>query len=226
MKKGAQSALGGLIVILIIIGIVALFIWIAYWVITLQMKTFEILFGNGWLYIGFWITGLLLSAINIPLYETAERDVIYINLGGGILPSLFTCYLLVKFWNFLNLAILFLAVLITIFISRLVSWYVKGKGVFILLLAVVFTSTILTYFLPFSTNSLNIDPLALKLAFGYIIGTLGVLIGADLLHLGMIGKDGRWGDKLSIGGAGTSDGVWSIGLSTMFWILLFHSIFC
>jgi len=117
------------------------------------------------------------------------------------------------------------ALLLIITVSRAVSWYVKGKSVLAILLVIVFSSVLIAHFLPFSTDSLNNGVLPLKLAFGYVIGTMGALIGVDLLHLGMIERDGSWGENLSIGGAGIKDGIWLVGLKTMFWILVFHSFF-
>jgi len=213
------------IAIILVVAIIGVLLYVFYWLITMQMKTFEILFGNGWLYIAFFIAGLIFSLVNIPLYETEELDEVYVNLGGCILPLILTGYLLYKTWFLLNPIMFFVATLTTIAISRIVSWYKKGKGVLIAAIIVEIASTLIVHFLPFAVGYLDKDPLSLKLAFGYIIGTLGVLIGGDILHLGMIGRDGRWNDKLSIGGAGTKDGVWSIGLTIMLFVLLSHYIF-
>ena len=48
----------------------------------------------------------------------------------------------------------------------------------------------------------------------YISGTLGTLIGADLLNLGKIGELGA--PVASIGGAGTFDGVFLTGIIAAF----------
>jgi uncharacterized membrane protein len=48
-----------------------------------------------------------------------------------------------------------------------------------------------------------------RAVLAYIGGTLGVLIGADLLHLRDIGK--TWAPVASIGGAGTFDGIFLSG---------------
>jgi len=47
-------------------------------------------------------------------------------------------------------------------------------------------------------------------AIAYISGTLGVLIGADLLHLKLVPKLGT--PLASIGGAGTFDGMFLTGI--------------
>jgi len=57
--------------------------------------------------------------------------------------------------------------------------------------------------------------LALLLAPGYaapvafVAGTLGVLLGADVLNLG---KAQKYGGFLSIGGAGVFDGIFLVGI--------------
>lgn len=220
-----NDGIGKWIEAVLTIGVVVVSLYALYRMVRLYVKPFEILFGSGWWYIAFLVLGSVLSIINIPLYKTRERDTIHVNVGGCILPLLLSGYLLHKTWFALDPTMIVVASLITILVSRLTSWYVKGTGVLIVAIAVEFTSTLIAHFLPFSVNYLNSDLLPLKLAFGYIIGTIGVLVGGDLLHIGMIGRDGSWGDKLSMGGAGTKDGVWSIGLGTMFLILISRNIF-
>ena len=217
--------IGGILVIGLIIGIIILVVYVFYWIVTTNVKVFEILFGNGWLYFGFLILGAVLSVKNIPLYETRNGAMVYANVGGCIVPVLLSIYLFWLIQPFLNLPVFIVALFVTITVSRMVSWYVKGKGVLGILLIVTFTSALIAHFSSFSNGSLDGGVLPLKLAFGYVIGTIGALVGADLLHLGMIERDGEWGQRLSIGGAGIKDGIWSVGLKTMFWILVFHIFF-
>lgn len=218
-SKG-NAFLGRLLALAGIIGAILLAICAVYCLVTLNMKVFEVLFfGNGWLYLVFVLLGFLFSFINIPLYETKEHDVVHINLGGGILPLLLSAYFLYKIWPFLNLFVAAIVVLAVILLSRLLSVYRAGKGVQMLLVAHWFI--ILVSALAVCLTSSVPDMLPMKLAFGYIVSTIGVFIGADLLHLGMIGRDGRWGEKPSIGGAGVLDGVWLIGLNTMLLIYVF-----
>lgn len=208
------------------IGVILLICSVIYWVILIHMEVFEILFGNGWLYFAFLIAGFILSIINIPLYKTAELDVIYVNVGGCILPLLLTGYLLLyKLWDTLNPLMFVAATLVVILVARLTSWYEKGRGVLGIGLFTYLSAAFLALFFPFYGNIPIGDLLLFKLAIGYTIATIGVIVGTDLLHLGMIGRDGKWGDELSIGGAGIKDGVWLAGLNTMFLILLFHHLF-
>jgi|GEM_PF-2784642 hypothetical protein len=210
--------------LIIFIAILAAILYLIYWLVMLHMKTFEILFGNGWLYFAFLLAGFVLSFINIPLYQTGERDIVFVNVGGCLLPLGLSAYLLYKIWYAINPTMLLLAILIVILVSRAVSWYVEGEGVLIFLAIVEISIVLLAHFLPFYSNT-NSNLTWLKMAFGYAIGSVGVLIGGDLLHISMIGRDGRWHDKLSIGGAGTKDGIWAVGITSMLLILLCHNFF-
>lgn len=213
-RKRRTLLLTEIILLLIFVGLVGFIIYMFYWTTTMYMKVFEIIFGNGWYYIYLIIAGLVFSIINIPLFDTDEGDTIYVNVGGCVVPTIITAYFFYKFNSSFNLMSLFGAMIGTIIVSRIVSVYVKGKGVLIVAIVV----ELLSVFISIKLN----DVLLVRLTFGYIIATIGVIIGGDLMHIGFIGSDGSWGDKLSIGGAGVRDGVWTIGLSTMFFILLAH----
>jgi len=212
------------ILLIIFLAIIAAIIYFIYWLITIHMKIFEILFGNGWLYFVFLIAGLLLSSINIPLYQTKEKDIIFVNAGGCLLPLGLSFYLLYKILYAVNPLMFLVAIFIVTVISRLVSWYEEGEGVWIFLTIVEISIVLLAHFLPFYSST-NSDLIWLKMAFGYVIGTIGVLVGGDLIHIIRIRKDGRWRDKLSIGGAGTKDGIWTVGITSMLLILLANYFF-
>jgi uncharacterized membrane protein len=199
-----------------VILIIATFVYLVWWIVTTKMEIFGIIFGNPWYYIYLTIACLVLSIINIPLYRNKENDTIYVNAGGCLLPLFITLYLLYNYWRLLNPLIIPITLLM-IFVSRVVSWYVKGKGVLIVLILVELMTTWLACYL--SKDILT------RLVLGYTVSTIGVLVGGDLLHLYKIGTDGEWGDKLSIGGAGLDDGVWSVGISTMFYIMVLTQIF-
>jgi uncharacterized membrane protein len=204
--------------------IAALVIFVLYLVFTVYWRTFEILFGYGWMFFVIIFLGIFLSVINIPLYQTREQDIIFVNAGGCILPVIITVYLLSKFWSIYQPVMLLIGIGIAVAISRLLSWYQSGRGIFVQLVIIQLAAAFIALFLPFY-NATNGEILPFKLAFGYIIGTIGVLVGADLLHLSKVGRDGRYGDELSIGGAGTNDGVWACGLGTMFFIFILNYLF-
>ena len=65
----------------------------------------------------------------------------------------------------------------------------------------------------------HFSPISCPVQIAYIGGTMGALIGADLLNLRNIAGVGP---VVSIGGAGTFDGVYLTGLSSVL-LLLFLS---
>jgi uncharacterized membrane protein len=197
----------GIVAGLIVLAIFGAILYVIYWVITMQMLTFELLFGNGWLFILFVVIGSILSMVNVPFYKVRSNAYLSLNLGGAGLPCLLSFYLLYFHWNSLNLIYLLLSLVITIIASRILSVYVSGIGVLGLVIAIEFLSVFIVHSLGGGIIS--------KLVFAYIISTYGVLIGADILHLREITNDKKWKGTMSIGGAGIRDGVWSAGLVAM-----------
>jgi len=166
---------------------------------------------------------LLGSAINLPLFtipasrpptppadpilrgllrqmqqEFTGRTLIAINVGGGLIPIFFSLYLLRH--NDLDLTQLLLGIGGVAFISHLASRPVPGLGIGMPILVAPVSAALLAILLAPEQSA----PLA------YISGTLGVLIGADLLRLRDIGKMGI--PMAAIGGAGTFDGIFLTGL--------------
>jgi uncharacterized membrane protein len=169
------------------------------------------------------ICSLLGSAINLPLFTTrAERPdindvpamfrgilrqamreftgktVVAINVGGAIVPVLFSIYLLRHHplpWSEVVLAIVLVAI-----ICRVTSRPIPGLGIGM----PVFVAPLSAALVAILTNPEYSAPLA------YICGTLGVLIGADVLRIHEIRKMGA--PVASIGGAGTFDGIFITGI--------------
>lgn len=137
------------------------------------------------------------TLIKPPPFEKG-RTIIAINVGGALIPLSFSLYLiLLHKINFINLSAAILAVTT---ISYVFSKPVKGIGIGI----PVFIAPIMAAFTALVIEPSNSAPLA------YICGTLGVLIGADLLRLNDIKRMGV--PIASIGGAGTFDGVFFTGI--------------
>ena len=124
--------------------------------------------------------------------------IIAINLGGCVIPLCFSIYLM--FWNRLDLLQVTGAVTIVTVVSYLFSRPIAGLGIGMPFLIAPLTAAVVAILI----NNEQSAPLA------YIGGTLGVLIGADLLHLRDIRKIGS--PFASIGGAGTFDGIFLTGL--------------
>ena len=168
------------------------------------------------------ICTLLGSAINLPLFTiTAEepsaetkqmlhslllnrplpfngKTVIAVNAGGALIPLSFSIYLMSA--NELPMNRVVLAIAIVAAVCRIASRPVAGLGIGIPVFVAPFTAALTALLLTPEQSA----PMA------YICGTLGVLIGADLLRLTDIRKLGA--PVASIGGAGTFDGIFFTGI--------------
>jgi uncharacterized membrane protein len=126
------------------------------------------------------------DAINWP------GTVIAVNVGGAVIPLLVSLYLIMKFRIFgpalLGIAVVALA-------SHLVAHPIRGMGI----AEPVFVPTLVTVFTALLISRKYAAPLA------YISGSIGTLVGADLMNLGLI--RGLGAPVASIGGAGTFDGI-------------------
>ena len=133
----------------------------------------------------------------VPLTQELPGTVLAINAGGAVIPILLSLYLIVK--NALYKLSLF-GVLVVSAVCYSLAEPVPGLGiampVFVPPLATAITVLIL--------SRKHAAPLA------YISGSLGTLIGADLLNLGII--QGLGAPVASIGGAGTFDGIFVTAL--------------
>ena len=161
---------------------------------------------------------LLGSLINIPLWSRkikikekqlpfpfsvffyypprVQEQTIAINFGGAVMPILISIYLL-KFAPFIEVLI---ATLVITLLSKFLAKPVKGIGIAMPAFIPPLVSAVLAMLL----SPHNAAPVA------YISGTLGVLVGADLLNLNKLSKMG--GYILSIGGAGVFDGIFLVGI--------------
>jgi len=136
-------------------------------------------------------------------YTPHTTTLLAINLGGAIIP------IFISSWVFASLLIhtyyiLAIKSIIAIVIVAIVSYVsakpVKGMGIAI------------PAFIPPIVASLTALFMAPEnpVAVAYIAGTLGTLIGADLMHMKDVEKLGA--PVASIGGAGTFDGVFLAGI--------------
>jgi len=143
-----------------------------------------------------------------------ERTVLAINVGGGIVPVLLSLYLLaasVAMTGSLRTAgLALLGIPLVSLLVHLTSRVVPGLGIvtpfFIAPLAALACGLVLS--IPSGGGSMAAPVIA------YTSGTLGVLIGADLLNLDRIRDLGA--PMVSIGGAGTFDGIFLAGVIAAF----------
>jgi uncharacterized membrane protein len=133
-----------------------------------------------------------------PLWNFRNRTVVALNVGGGLIPVAFSAYL------FQHSELHLLEILQGIFFVSLVSFFfsrpIRGIGIGMPILIAPLSAALIAILLNPDASA----PLA------YISGTMGVLIGADLLRLKDIRKLGA--PFAAIGGAGTFDGIFITGI--------------
>jgi uncharacterized membrane protein len=132
------------------------------------------------------------------LPPVSDKIMVTVNVGGAVVPVAFSFYLITH--NPLHPLQVASAVAAVALIARTISRPLPGIGIgmpgLIAPIAAALIATVL-------------DPQQ-RAPLAYIGGSLGVLIGADLLRLNDIRKLGS--PYASIGGAGTFDGVYVTGL--------------
>jgi uncharacterized membrane protein len=133
----------------------------------------------------------------VPMVSKWPGTVIAVNLGGAVIPTLLAVYLVVKNRLYVQA---FLGVVVATVIVHQVAYPVRGVGIAVPILIPPATATVIALLL-----SRRYAP-----ALAFIVGTLGTLIGADLLNLGKI--QGLGAPVASIGGAGTFDGIFTAGI--------------
>ena len=123
--------------------------------------------------------------------------VLAVNVGGAVIPTIMSTYLVIRYQLWFKAAI---AVAAIAFIIHAMATPVHGIGIAV----PVFVPVVATAILAFILSREYAAPLA------YIGGSMGTLIGADLLNLDKIG--GLGAPVASIGGAGTFDGIFLTGI--------------
>ena len=132
------------------------------------------------------------------LERLSGRTLIAVNVGGCLIPLLFSIYLFST--QPLMFSEILLGILMVTLVSYVYSFPVKGIGIGMPMLIAPLSAAIIAIII---NNELS-APLA------YISGTMGVLIGADLLNFRRISDMGAM--VASIGGAGTFDGIFMTGI--------------
>lgn len=133
----------------------------------------------------------------VPVVRDWPNTVVAVNVGGAVVPTLLSVYLLVKHRLYGKGL---LAIAIVAAICHMLAYPVHGLGIAL----PVFVPPLATTLVAVSLSRYKAAPLA------YISGSLGTLIGADLLNLGKI--QGLGAPVASIGGAGTFDGIFVTGI--------------
>jgi uncharacterized membrane protein len=133
----------------------------------------------------------------VPVISNYAGTLLAVNVGGAVIPVAMSVYLLVRYQLWIK------AVAATAIVAAIVFWFstpVPGMGIAVPVLLPALVTAIAAFVL----ERARAAPLA------YIAGSLGTLIGADLLNLGRITSLGA--PIASIGGAGTFDGIFMTGI--------------
>ena len=133
----------------------------------------------------------------VPLVTKWPGTVLAINVGGAVIPRIMSTYLVIRYQLWLKSAVATVAIALII---HSMATPVHGIGIAV----PVFAPVVATAILAFILSREYAAPLA------YIGGSMGTLIGADLLNLDKISDLGA--PVASIGGAGTFDGIFLTGI--------------
>ena len=135
----------------------------------------------------------------VPEFDYEEfTTIVAINVGGALIPTLVSIYLLWKAPSTLLYALA--GIFIVAAVTHLVARPVKGLGIATPAFIPPLAAALVAYLLPSGAPAV----------VAYTSGVLGTLIGADITNLHHIP---RLGAKIaSIGGAGTFDGVFLSGI--------------
>jgi uncharacterized membrane protein len=133
----------------------------------------------------------------VPVVSHWGGTVIAVNVGGAVIPTLMSIYLLIKhdLWG--------KGLAATVIVALVIHWManpVPGLGIAV----PVFMPVLITAIVAVVLSRQEAAPLA------YIAGGLGTLIGADLTNLDKV--RGLGAPVASIGGAGTFDGIFLTGI--------------
>lgn len=133
----------------------------------------------------------------VPVMVNSPGTVIAVNVGGAVIPVILSLYLIIKHRLYVPSLI---AVGIVTVLVHLMARPVHGVGIAV----PIFIPPLITAIVALVLSRWNPAPLA------YIAGSLGTLIGADLLNLDKV--RGLGAPVASIGGAGKFDGIFLTGL--------------
>ena len=133
----------------------------------------------------------------VPLVTSWPGTVLAVNVGGAVIPTLMSTYLVLRYQLWARAAI---AVVVIAIVIHSMATPVRGVGIAV----PVFAPVLVTAILAFLLSREYAAPLA------YIGGSMGTLIGADLSNLDKI--SGLGAPVASIGGAGTFDGIFLTGI--------------
>jgi len=208
-----------LLFLLLFLGLIFLFALVHVGLMTIAFE--KIGFGPGQVFF-FLLASLIGSGMNIPVKRIrhqadsfpdqvtlwgikyriptgiSHQTVIAVNVGGALIPMAVSIYLMFKWQLFFQPLLGILAVsAITYHLAR----PIPGLGIALPL----FIPPLLAALVSLLISTTDLSPVV-----AYISGTIGTLVGADILHYKDIGQLNT--PVASIGGAGTFDGIFLTGI--------------
>jgi uncharacterized membrane protein len=133
----------------------------------------------------------------VPVVVNWPGTVIAVNVGGALIPSVMSLYLLARYQLWVRGVVATVCVAV---VCHMLAEPVRGVGIALPVFVPSITAAVAALLLSRGRAA----PLA------YVCGSLGTLIGADLLNLGAV--RGLGAPMASIGGAGTFDGIFLVGV--------------
>ena len=133
----------------------------------------------------------------VPVVSHWKGTVVAVNVGGAVIPTLVSIYLLIKRDLWVK------GIVATAIVALVIHWMaepIPGLGIAV----PVFMPVVVTAIVAVVLSREYSAPLA------YIAGSLGTLIGADLTNLSKV--RGLGAPVASSGGAGTFDGIFLTGI--------------
>jgi uncharacterized membrane protein len=131
------------------------------------------------------------------LLAKPDDTIVAVNLGGAVIPVLLSAYLLIRIGGFVPA---FVATLIVALVVHRFARIIPGGGIAVPTFIPGFSAAIFAILLTRERRPV----------VAYVAGTLGCLIGADVLNLAQVARLNA--PMVSIGGAGTFDGVFVSGV--------------
>src|SRR5581483_5956574 len=138
--------------------------------------------------------------------EQWPGTIVAVNVGGALIPTVMSLYLLVRHNLWISGV---LATAVVTIVAHVLAHPIRGLGI----AEPVFVPAVSACVVSLLLAGRRAAPLA------YISGSLGTLIGADLLNLDKV--RGLGAPVASIGGAGTFDGIFVTGLLAVIYAGLF-----
>jgi uncharacterized membrane protein len=134
-------------------------------------------------------------------FEYGRGTIVAVNVGGALVPAFISAYALLKTPTAIVPSIIGMAIVAVI--THHFAYPVRGLGIAVPLFIPPLVAALVAIFLGRTMRHATS-------VIAYVSGSLGTLIGADLLNLHRIADLGA--PVASIGGAGTFDGVFLTGI--------------